>query len=87
MTLSFISTNKFETSEYFTAKNEQGQIVAQVIRTMRPPATDSFWGYRMLKPGVGGKAQANHLRRFGPFNSFDEAQKAIEADFAEPDIN
>jgi hypothetical protein len=81
--MNFVSTNTFETSEYFTAKNEDGQIIAQIVRTDAPTVPSNFWGYRMMKPGVGGKSQASHLRRFGPFSSFDEAQKAIEDDEAQ----
>lgn len=80
--MNFTSTNTFETSEYFTARNEAGQIIAQIVRTDAPSVPSNFWGYRMLKPGVGGKSQSNHMRRFGPFSSFDEAQKTIEDDFA-----
>lgn len=85
--MNFTSTNKFDkpdsqggTSEYFTARNEAGQIVAQIVRRDAPSVPSLFWGYRMLKPGVGGKAQSNHLRRFGPFNSFEETQNSIEED-------
>lgn len=86
--MEFVSTNKFDrpdsqggTSEYFSARNEIGQLIAQIIRRDSPGVLSVFWGYRMLKPGVGGKSQANHLRRFGPFTSFDEAKQAIETDF------
>jgi hypothetical protein len=80
--MDFISSNVFDTSQYFTAKNEQGQIVAQIVRNDSPTAPSNFWGYRMLIPGLGGKSQGKHLRRFGPFGSFDEVKKAIEDDFA-----
>jgi hypothetical protein len=79
--MNFDSTNTFETSQYFTARDVEGRIIAQIVRTDAPSIPSNFWGYRMLKPGVGGKSQAAHLRRFGPFSSFDEAQKAIEDDF------
>lgn len=92
MSLEFVSTNKFDqpdsqghTSEYFTARNEAGQIIAQIIRSDSPSVPSAFRGYRMLKPGVGGKAQSGHLRRFGPFASFEEAKKSIEDDFCQPD--
>jgi hypothetical protein len=88
--LNFVSTDKFDTpdsqgntSEYFTSRNEHGQIVAQIVRRDAPSVPSQFWGYRMLKPGVGGKAQSNHLRRFGPFTIFDEAERAIQLDFKE----
>jgi hypothetical protein len=88
--MNFISTNKFppddqgNTSEYFTARNDAGQIVAQIIRSDHPSVPSVFYGYRMLIPGVGGKAQSKHLRRFEPFDSFEEVQEAIEDDFAAP---
>jgi hypothetical protein len=77
--VNFESTNTFDTSEYFTAKNEQGQITAQIVRRFAPNTNDLFWGYRMLNPGVGGKSQ--RLRSFGPFVTFQEAQDVIENDF------
>lgn len=80
--MDFTSSEAFANSQYFTARNEQGQIIAQIVRSDSPTAPSNFWGYRMLKPGVGGKSQGKHLRKFGPFGSFDEAQKAIEDDFA-----
>ena len=81
--MDFVSTNKFEgdSSEYFTARNDLGQIVAQIVRSDSPTTRSQFWGYRMLKPGAGGKAQSGHLRKFGPFNSYEEAKKTIEDDF------
>jgi hypothetical protein len=88
VSINFVSSNNFDkpddqghTSEYFTAKNDAGQLIAQIVRSDAPNVQSAFWGYRMLKPGASGKAQSKHLRRFGPFKSFEEARKAIEDNF------
>lgn len=87
--MDFISTDKFDqpdsqgnTFEYFTARNAKGQIIAQIVRSSAPNVASAFRGYRMTRPGAGGKAQSGTLRRFGPFGSYEEAKRAIEEDFA-----
>lgn len=79
--MEFVSVGKWPNSEYFSAYNEAKQVVAEIIRSDGKGVPSEFWGYRNLIPGLGGKSQSRHQRRFGPFPTFEEAKAAIETDF------